>query len=64
MATFMNLSNISYITFFDIIYYPIDFPFLMYSKHPAFAVAFLMMGFGLAKLGRTASLTKIAKLSY
>ena len=58
----MNLSKISYITFLDIIYYPTFF--LTYNKHPAFAVAFLIIGLGFPRLGKTASLTNTAKLSY
>lgn len=64
IATFINLSNISYITFLDIIYYPVDLPFFIYNRHPALAVAFLIIGLELARLGRTASFTKIARLSY
>lgn len=63
IATFMNLSRISYITFFEIIYYPTDLLFFTYSKHPALAVALRITGLGLAKFGSTASFTNIAKLS-
>jgi hypothetical protein len=63
IATFINLSRISYITFLEIIYCPTDLLFLTYKRHPALADAFLIIGLGFAKFGNTASLTKRAKLS-
>jgi hypothetical protein len=63
MATFMNLSKISYITFLEIICYPMLLLFLTYNKQPALAVAFLITAFEFDKYGSTASFTNTAKLS-